>query len=76
MSAWFAEHRIAWIIEASSIYGYINRGHIQRKFGVSTPQASTDLKVAQQRHPGALVYDPSAKCYRYCAAPTRRGVTS
>ena len=65
MANWFAEHRIAWIIEVASIYGFINRHHIQRKFGISTMQASIDLKATAQQHPGRLVYDATLKYYRY-----------
>lgn len=51
-------------METAAIYGYINRHHIQRKFGVSRPQAAADLSEAQRRFPGVLTYDPSAKRYR------------
>lgn len=63
---WFGEQRQAWIDETLRVFGFINREHICRKFGVSVPQASADLRDYQRRHPGALVYDRSAK--RYLAA--------
>lgn len=60
---WFEETRIAWIGEMLDIYGFINREHIERKFGVSTPQASSDLAKAQKRDPDFVIYDKSAKRY-------------
>lgn len=60
---WFVERRIEWIGEMLRVYGYINRCHIERMFGVSTPQASADLQEFQRRHPDAITYDPSRKRY-------------
>ena len=45
------------------IFGFINREHIERKFGVSTPQASVDLAAFQGANPGAIVYNKSTKRY-------------
>jgi hypothetical protein len=53
-----------WIAEALRVYGFINREHLQRKFGISQPQASKDLQTYQRLHPGAMTYDLSGKCYR------------
>lgn len=63
MSTWFVETRLAWIRESAEIFGFINREHIVRKFGVSVPQASIDLRAAQDRWPGLLAYDKSSKRY-------------
>jgi len=63
---WFAQRRQDWIAETVRVFGFINREHIQKKFGVSTPQASTDLREFQRVHPGAITYDRSGK--RYVAA--------
>jgi hypothetical protein len=60
---WFTEQRQKWIAETIGIFGFINREHIQRKFGVSTPQASYDLKEFQRRNPGAVTYDIHRKRY-------------
>ncbi|MCB1476592.1 MAG: hypothetical protein H6883_07035 [Rhodobiaceae bacterium] len=59
---WFKQRRVEWIIEMAAIYGYINRDHIRRKFGVSTPQASLDIAdaLSQTSH---LQYDRSGKRY-------------
>ncbi|RUV65195.1 MAG: hypothetical protein E5X35_11660 [Mesorhizobium sp.] len=61
MSDWFKRARIAWIAETVEIFGFINREHIQAKFGVSTPQASYDLRDAMQAQPGRIVYNKSTK---------------
>lgn len=63
MSDWFKRTRIEWIAEMLDIYGFINREHIQAKFGVSTPQASLDLRDAMAARPGMIVYNASAKRY-------------
>ncbi|TIW09542.1 MAG: hypothetical protein E5V66_22300 [Mesorhizobium sp.] len=63
MSDWFKRTRIAWIAEMVEIYGFINREHIQTKFGVSTPQASYDLRDAMAAMPGLIVYNTSSKRY-------------
>ena len=39
------------------VYGFINREHIKRKFGLSTPQASKDLNDFQRKNPDAVTYD-------------------
>lgn len=63
MSRWFAEQRIEWIAEMVRIYGFINREHIQKKFDVSTPQASIDLREAMKQHPNLIEYNASARRY-------------
>lgn len=60
---WFANHRQEWIAETLQVFGFINRQHLMRKFGVSIPQASADLNEFLRRNPGAMVYDKSRKCY-------------
>lgn len=64
---WFAQHRQDWIEETVAVFGFINREHLMRKFGVSRPQASADLQKYQRDNPGALVYNLSRK--RYEAQP-------
>ncbi|WP_448952189.1 hypothetical protein [Labrys neptuniae] len=63
MSRWFAEQRLEWIRESVRIFGFINREHIEKKFGVSTPQASYDIREAMKRWPNLMRYDSSAKRY-------------
>jgi len=65
MSDWFRQHRIDWIVEIVRIYGFINREHIEKKFKVSTPQASYDLRDAMNEHPNIITYNRSTKRYEY-----------
>lgn len=60
---WFVEHRLGWIKESVEIFGFIRREHIQKKFGVSTPQASLDIREALKRWPDLMAYDRSMKQY-------------
>lgn len=63
MSNWFENQRVAFIAEMLHVYGFINREHLMRKFSISQPQASKDLRVFQQRSAGAVSYNLSAKRY-------------
>ena len=65
---WFQQYRMEWIAETLRVFGFINREHIIRKFGLSTPQASVDLQRFQRLHPRAMTYDASAKRYVALAA--------
>lgn len=60
---WFNKYRHEWIAETLRVFGFINRIHLQRKFGISTPQASIDLNDFMRNNPKAMTYDPSAKQY-------------
>lgn len=60
---WFEQHRMEWIAETLRIFGYINRVHLMKKFGVSEPQAATDFNRFMKLHPDAMRYDTSAKRY-------------
>lgn len=64
MTDWFRRHRIEWIIETMRIYGFMNREHIERKFRISTPQASMDLRDAMKENQW-IKYDPHGKKYVY-----------
>lgn len=63
MADWFARHRQEWIAESLHVYGFINREHLERKFGISTPQASYDLRRYQRENPTAITYNASTKRY-------------
>jgi DeoR/GlpR family transcriptional regulator of sugar metabolism len=63
MGSWFADQRQDWIAEMLHVYGFINRDHLMRKFGISRPQASIDLTAFQRTHPHTMRYDPTRKCY-------------
>lgn len=60
---WFEQTRVEWIAETLRVFGFINRGHLQRKFGISRPQASLDLRKFLQLYPDKMTYDTSAKSY-------------
>lgn len=60
---WFEQQRMEWIAETLRVFGFINREHLERKFGISTPQASSDLQEFQDRHPDMMVYNKSSKRY-------------
>lgn len=60
---WFELHRREWIAEMLRIYGFINREHLQKKFGISVPQASKDLQTFMRSYPFAMRYDLKRKCY-------------
>jgi len=63
MRNWFAQARQEWIAETLQVFGFINREHLQRKFGISQPQASADLTAFQRESHNAMRYDTSRKCY-------------
>ena len=52
-----------WIAETIRVFGFINREHLIRKFGISRPQASKDLQRFRILRPGVMVYDLSSKRY-------------
>ena len=58
---WFTNHRQQWICETLRVFGFINREHICRKFGVSVPQASMDMREFMKANPGLARYDLQAK---------------
>jgi len=61
--SWFFQHRQDWIAEAIRIFGFINRVHLERKFEISTAQASLDIRHFMERNPEALTYNKTAKRY-------------
>lgn len=62
-SRWFENQRIAWIAETLHIFGFINREHLMRKFGISRPQASKDLRSFERHSSGCMKYNLSTKRY-------------
>lgn len=69
MSDWFQNHRLEWIKETIEIFGFINREHVEKKFRVSTPQASKDLCAAMGRYPALMTYNGSRKRYELKEIP-------
>lgn len=60
---YFEQLRMAWIIEIIEIYGFINRSHVTKKFGVTEQVASKDFGNVQKLHPHMMRYDTGQKCY-------------
>ncbi|WP_114947568.1 helix-turn-helix transcriptional regulator [Microvirga calopogonii] len=60
---WSVETRLEFIEFRLFWEGRINRSDLVRHFGISVPQASTDLARYQELAPGNLVYDRNAKAY-------------
>jgi hypothetical protein len=61
---WGVEKRLEFIEFRLFWEGGINRADIIEHFGVSVPQASKDLTLYEEKAPGNLLYDKSAKLYR------------
>lgn len=60
----FAEdYRQNWIAETLRVFGFINRTHLMRKFGVSSATAANDFGRFQTDQPGLMTYDTAAKRY-------------
>lgn len=66
---WFVEQRMAWIEEMLAVYGFINRVHLVRKFGISSAQAALDFNRFNEMHPDAMRYDNRKKIYTAATAP-------
>ena len=60
---WGVEQRLEFIEFRLLWEGGVNRADIMQMFGVSVPQASKDLTLYQERAPGNVEYDKSAKRY-------------
>ena len=61
---WYQKHRMEWIAETLRVFGFINREHIMRKFGLSMPQASKDLNLFMKIHPDVgMSYNIKQKRY-------------
>lgn len=60
---WFSEFRYAWVKESIEIFGFINREHVARKFGISMPQIAVDFREIMRRWPDLMTYNASTKRY-------------
>jgi hypothetical protein len=45
-------------------YGYVNRSSLTDYYGISTPQASADIKGYMAMAPGNIYYDGNNKAYQ------------
>ncbi len=66
---WFTCQRQKWIADMLRIYGFINRIHLQRKFGISNIQAAHDFREFKKANPGAMRYNARKKIYIATEAP-------
>lgn len=55
--------RLMWIDGVIDNDGEINRSDISHAFGISTPQASLDLRRYMELNPGRIAYDVRGKRY-------------
>lgn len=53
-------HLLEFLVEE---YRYVNRSALIKYFGISTPQASSDIKLYLKHRPNNLTYDKSKKAY-------------
>lgn len=60
---YFESLRVHWIVEMIGIYGFINRGHVMRKFDVTAAVASKDFRTVMKSYPDLMEYDVNWKCY-------------
>lgn len=60
---WSEEARLRAIDAAAFWEGRVNRADLMRRFGISVPQATNDLREYQARAPANLRYDTRAKAY-------------
>lgn len=60
---WFADQRQNWIAQMLKVYGFINRQHLMRNFGISNAQAALDFKSFNNTNPGEMLYDSTQRCY-------------
>ncbi len=67
---WAAAERLRYIERCAFWRGTINRADLQRLYGLSSAQASSDLQRYAELNPGALVYNLQRK--RYEGAPAMR----
>lgn len=63
---YFEKLRHKFITEFINEHGHINRSDLCDKFGISIPQASTDINKWMESNPDAIVYN--LKTRRYEAA--------
>lgn len=64
MFFWPDAKRRLWFISYRIAKGALNRSDLTNAFGISVPQASSDIAAWMKLHPGAAVYDRKAKHYR------------
>jgi len=67
---------MAFIRNHLATVGTLNRAVIMKRFGVSTPQASADIKRFMELNPKAMRYNASKKQFVATKAPSGRDTTA
>lgn len=70
--AWAEDYRQKWIAETLRVFGFINRAHLCRKFGISLPQAANDFGRFQRENPQRMTYNAKAKRYEVATVTVDR----
>lgn len=60
---WAQEQRLAFIGARIMAGETVNRRNLVDKFKISVPQASADIQLFKEQHPGAMRYDTTRKTY-------------
>lgn len=60
---YFPNKRQQWIAESLRVFGFINRGVMRRKYGISAALAKADLRAFLKANPGRMIYDAKRKTY-------------
>jgi hypothetical protein len=66
---WALDRRMDFIDDHLVVAGWLRRHTLADYFGLSVQQASADLAEFERRHPGAMRYDRSLKCFVIGAPP-------
>ena len=66
------EYRLRFIDFLLARYGYFQRADLCDQFGISTPQASLDIRAYIERWPTNIEYDKSLKRYVRTATYERK----
>jgi hypothetical protein len=64
--------RMRFIDLLVSRYGYVNRGAVEEFFGISTPQASLDIRCYMKEAPHNITYNTKKKMYERTATYERK----
>lgn len=63
---YFPNERQLWIAESLRVFGFINRGVMRRKYGISAALAKSDLRAFLKANPGRMLYNAKLKVYFAC----------
>lgn len=55
--------RVLFVWESLHVYGFVNHAHLQRRFGVSTPTATSTLAACTALFPDHVSYNRELQCF-------------